>query len=116
MRTSILPCLAAALLLSACGSGSSSNSASGPRLLSSSNITGVGTGTNFGFDIGIVSGNRYYVTDRNNAAVDVFDTGTNQQVGQIKGTGANAFAGSRTTNGSVDNSISGPNGINMVGN
>jgi YVTN family beta-propeller protein len=63
-----------------------------------------------------VSGNRYYVTDRNNAAVDVFDTGTNQQVGQIKGTGANAFAGSRTTNGSVDNSISGPNGINMVGN
>jgi YVTN family beta-propeller protein len=97
----------------ACGGGGSGGSfvPTGPRLLASTAIQGVGAGTNFGFDLGVVVGNRYYVTDRNNAAVDVFDTATSKQVAQIKGTGANAFAGLRS-----DNSISGPDGINPVGN
>jgi hypothetical protein len=115
MRSYLMQCLAAVAILAGCGS-SNDNSSSAPRLLGTTAITGVGTGTNFGFDIGMVSGNRYYLTDRNNAAVDVFDTATSSLVAQIKGSGTNAFAGSRTTNGAVDNSISGPNGIYLVGN
>jgi hypothetical protein len=113
MRAVSISCLAAALVLSACGGG---DGGSGPRVLSSSQITGVGIGSNFGFDLGLVNANRYYVTDRSNAAVDVFDTGTGNLVAQIKGTGASAFAGTGLTAGKVDNSISGPNGINAVGN
>lgn len=118
MRSHLIPCLAAVVILASCGGNDNDNSAlaSGPRLLSNTAITGVGTGTNFGFDIGNVSGNRYYLTDRNNAAVDVFDTASSSLLAQIKGTGANAFAGSRSTNGAVDNSISGPNGVYTVGN
>jgi hypothetical protein len=101
-----------ALILAACGGGDS-----GPRPVAFTAITGVGTGTNFSFDLGLVSGNRYFVTDRNNAAVDAFDTTTSALVGQIKGTGANAFAGAvKGSSGAVDNSISGPNGVNAVGN
>jgi YVTN family beta-propeller protein len=115
MRSFIVPCISVALLLTACGGGGGD---SGPSQLGSvSPITGVGAGTNFNFDLGAVVGNRYYVTDRNNAAVDVFDTATSAQVAQIKGTGANAFAGlGFTSTGAVDNSTSGPNGINPVGN
>ncbi len=112
MRSVSICCLAAAVVLSACGGDGSS----GPTLLGETPITGVGTGTNFGFDISMVNGNRYYVTDRSNAAVDVFDTSTSNLVAQIKGTGANAFAGTGLTGGKVDNSISGPNGVNAVGN
>lgn len=90
-------------LVSACGG--SNHGPDQPQLLSAVGITGVGAGTNFGFDIGTVVGNRYYVTDRNNAAVDVFDTGTNALLAQIKGTGANAFAGVGLTGGKVDNAI-----------
>lgn len=113
MRSFIVPCVGVALLLAACGGGGGS----GPRQLGSvTPINGVGVGTNFGFDLGLVVGNRYYVTDRNNAAVDVFDTATSAQVAQIQGTGANAFAGlGHTSTGAVDNSISGPDGINAVG-
>jgi hypothetical protein len=113
MKRSMYSILGAALLLSACGGGGSS---SAPHFVMASAITGVGAGTNFSFDLGLVSGGRYYVTDRNNAAVDVFDTSTSAQVAQIKGVGANAFAGiGKNSAGAADNSISGPNGINAVG-
>lgn len=115
----LLAATAAAALLDACGGGGSSFNvgSSGAKLFAATPIQGVGTGTNFGFDIGLVSGNRYYVTDRNNAAVDVFDTATSMQVAQIKGAGPLAFAGSaKTATGAVDNSKSGPNGIDVVGN
>ncbi|MDB5945671.1 MAG: hypothetical protein JWQ33_697, partial [Ramlibacter sp.] len=109
MRSFILPCVGLAVLLASCGGGDDGLS---PRQLGQATaIPGVGAGTNFGFDLGIVVGNRYYVTDRNNAAVDVFDTATSALVTQIKGSGANAFAG-LTSN----NATSGPDGINSVGN
>jgi len=105
--------LSAAVVLAACGGGSDS----GPRFIASTAIPGVGTGTNFSFDLGLVSGSRYFFTDRNNASIDVFDTQSSALVTQIKGTGANAFAGTvKNAAGAVDNSISGPNGINAVGN
>ena len=103
--------LSAALILAACGGGDS-----GPRLIATTDIPGVGAGTNFSFDLGLIAGSRYFVTDRNNAAVDVFDTSTSALVTQIKGTGGTAFAGAvKGSSGAVDNSISGPNGINSVG-
>jgi hypothetical protein len=106
--------LCLALVVAACGGGGGN---SGPQVLASTPITGVGAGTNFSFDLGVVSGKRYFVTDRNNAAVDVFDTQSSALVAQIKGTGANAFAGAvKNAAGAVDNSASGPNGINAVGN
>ncbi|MGZ5180222.1 MAG: YncE family protein [Ramlibacter sp.] len=104
---------ALAALLAGCGGGSSGSST--PRaqatLANLLPVTGAGLTTNLAFDLGTVVGNRYYFTDRTNAAVDVYDTTTDQQVAQIKGSGANAFAGQ-----TADNSTSGPNGINAVGN
>ena len=114
MRRYLVSCIGVlGMLVAACGGGDFS----GPRLLGQTTITGVGAGTNFGFDLGLVVGNRYYFTDRNNASVDVFDTSNSALIAQIKGTGANAFAGlGFTSSGAVDNSISGPDGINAVGN
>jgi hypothetical protein len=107
------PLFSIALILAACGGGGDS----GPRSVAFTAIPGVGVGTNFSFDLGVVSGNRYFFTDRNNASVDVFDTTTSALVGQIKGTGSLAFAGAaKNSAGAADNSISGPNGINAVGN
>lgn len=97
-------------LVAGCGGGDSGPSGvpTRPQLMS---VTGAGASTNFSFDLGTVVGNRYYFTDRTNASVDVFDAGTGAQLAQIKGTGANAFAG----NG-ASNAVSGPDGINAVGN
>lgn len=108
MRRFLVSCLGTALIVAGCGGG---DDALSPRQLGATSIPGVGVGTNFGFDLGVVVGNRYYVTDRNNAAVDVFDTSNSALVTQIKGTGANAFAGL-----TASNSTSGPDGINPVGN
>jgi hypothetical protein len=111
MRSSLVFLCGAALLLASCGGGNDDRHDTPQQLSSETPIPGVGTGTNFGFDLGIVVGNRYYVTDRNNAAVDVFNTGDSTLVAQIKGTGANAFAGLKSSN-----AASGPDGINAVGN
>lgn len=105
--TAWIPVLLAALL-AGCGGGGNGSGVLIPELLP---VQGASTNTNFSFDISAVMGNRYYFTDRTNAAVDVFDTKTGAQVAQIKGTGALAFAGQGTSNGT-----SGPDGINPVGN
>jgi YVTN family beta-propeller protein len=112
-NTTFITIALAGALLAGCGGGGSSGSSStsGPVAARLLPVTGTGASTNFSFDLGTVVGNRYYVTDRSNAAVDVFDTTTLAQVAQIKGTGANAFAGQ-----GADNSVSGPDGINAVGN
>ncbi|MFC5520810.1 YncE family protein [Polaromonas jejuensis] len=112
MKHGIFSTLVLALAVSACASG---GAFAEPRQLAASPITGVSTGTNFSFDLGIVVGNRYYLSDKSNAAIDVFDTATSVQVGQIKGSGPNAFAGNVKTNGKADIPRSGPNGINAVG-
>jgi hypothetical protein len=96
-------------LLASCGGGGGGGG-SGPVLPEVLAVTGAGTTTNFAFDISAISGNRYYFTDRTNAAVDVFDASSGMQVAQIKGTGANAFAGQ-----GASNAVSGPDGLNPVG-
>ncbi len=64
------------------------------------------------FDISEVDSFRpyYYLADRTNAAVDIFDTRSNTLVTQIKG-----FAGVVLTNGVANNSLSGPDGLAIVG-
>lgn len=118
MRKAALFCMAAAITLAGCGGGSSSSTSAGSgnlptgTILGVTGISGIGATTNFGFDLGTIIGGKYYFTDRNNASVDVFSTGpVVQQLAQIKGTGATAFAGN-----TGDNGTSGPDGINAVGN
>lgn len=101
-----------AALLTACGGGGS-----GPHAQTFTQVQGVNPDGTFSFDIGAVGGTRYYLADRTNSAVDVFDTASSQLVAQIKGTGANAFAGAAVTStGAADNARSGPDGVNIVGN
>lgn len=111
MRTTTgwISVLAAAGVLAACGGGGGDDS----KLLVPSlhSVQGAGATTNLNFDISTVMGNRYYFTDRTNASVDAFDTSTGNQVAQIKGTGALAFAGQGSSN-----ATSGPDGLNVVGN
>lgn len=116
MRSYLISCLAAAAVLAGCG-GSTDNSASGLRWLPPTKlVTNIVNGTDFRFGTGAVLGNRYYLADRNNASIDVFDTATSNLVSQIKGSGANAFTGLQSTSGAVDDTISGPSGVYAVGN
>jgi hypothetical protein len=73
-------------------------------------VPGVGAGTNYSFDLSVVSGTTDYFTDRTNAAVQVIDIPSLKVTSQITGTGANAFAGAKPSNAN-----SGPDGINVVG-
>jgi hypothetical protein len=61
------------------------------------------------FDIGYVDSNagRYYIADRSNAAIDIFDTQKKAFIGRVTG-----FAGIKMgANGRPVNNISGPNGV-----
>ena len=61
------------------------------------------------FDIGYVDSNasRYYIADRSNAAIDIFDTQKNTFVGRVTG-----FVGIKIgPNGRPANNMSGPNGL-----
>ena len=112
MKTKMSPAwaaLAAASIVAGCGGGDSS---SGPPPLNQSaatvSVPGIAAGSNFSFDLGVVVDGKYYLTDRNNKAVDVVDV-TTLQLTQIKGTGANAFTGVGANTGK-----SGPDGINDI--
>jgi YVTN family beta-propeller protein len=98
-----------AMALCGCGGGGNSNS-DNPHLIGQIPIAGVGAGTNYSFDLSLVSGSTYYYTDRNNAAVEAVDIPGLKQVATITGTGANAFAGAKPSNAN-----SGPDGVNSVG-
>ena len=52
----------------------------------------------------------YYLADRSNAALDIFNKNTNSFVGRVGG-----FQGVQLTNGVANNSISGPDGVAAVG-
>jgi len=92
---------AAVCFVCSCSSG-------GPIVTNELTVPGV-TGA-FTFDIGAVDNGHYYLADRTNKALDVYDSKTYQLLGQIKGTGATAFAGQIGTN----NAISGPDGVVVI--
>jgi DNA-binding beta-propeller fold protein YncE len=60
------------------------------------------------FDIGVVdsAAGRYYIADRSNKAVDIFDTKKNTYVGRIEG-----FVGVVMKDGKPVGNMSGPNGV-----
>src|SRR5580693_9974064 len=60
------------------------------------------------FDIGVVdaAAGRYYIADRSNKGVDIFDTKTNKYVGRVEG-----FVGVVMKDGKPVGSASGPNGV-----
>jgi parallel beta-helix repeat protein len=99
---------AALLLLAGCGGSYDSASPLLNQAAGNVSVPNVTAGTNFSFDLGTVLNGKYYLTDRNNKAVDVIDT-YSLQLTQIKGTGADAFVGVGANNG-----VSGPDGINNI--
>ena len=93
------------------GCGGDHNDSTG-QLVGELAVPNIASTTNFSFDIGVVSGTRYYFTDRNNAALDVVDIPNKSFVGSINGTGILAFAGL----GPGPNSKAGPDGATAVDN
>src|SRR5437868_6655516 len=65
------------------------------------------------FDIGFVDQktHRYYLGDRSNKSVDVFDATADKFIGSVGG-----FAGAVVKDGKVDNDRSGPDGVVVFGN
>jgi hypothetical protein len=107
--------LTAVSLVAGCGSDLSSGSPPKNQAAADVTVPTITAGVGFSFDLGMVLNGKYYVTDRNNKAVDVVDVVT-LALSQIKGTGANAFAGcapNPNCNG-VNNGLSGPDGINAI--
>ena len=100
--------MAAGLLVAGCGSGLSGGTPEANDATANIAVPGITAGKSFSFDLGTVVNGKYYLTDRNNKAVDVVDTST-LQLSLITGTGANAFAGAQSSNAK-----SGPNGINAI--
>jgi hypothetical protein len=101
-----LACLAIPLVLVGCGGGGN-NTGDSSKAVNDVKVTGITTGSNFSFDLGLVTNGKYYLTDRNNKALDVIDINTNafslMAAGSFAGVGAS-------------NAVSGPNGVNAVGN
>jgi len=101
------------MLLAACNGGGDDGGSSGPSLNTVIPVPNVVAGTNFSFDLGVVdpTRHRYYVTDRNNASVDVFDSQFNTFIKAIPG-----FHGCDTgpTCVGANNDKSGPDGIDII--
>ena len=94
--------LAATAVVAGCGGNDDSHPASSsPNLITNIAVPNASSPP-FSFDIGYAEAGRYYLTDRNNKAVDVVDTKSNALIAQIPG----PFAGvGKTTD------VSGPDGI-----
>jgi len=98
--------------LAGCGGGGSDNgNPPSPRYVSQIAIQGLSPTTNYSFDLGLVSGTKYYFTDRNSSAIQVIDIPTLANSAKIQGAGMSAFAGVSA----AGNSKSGPDGVNAVG-
>src|SRR5260370_13181838 len=64
------------------------------------------------FDIGYVDqkSQRYYLADRSNKSVDIFDAKTNKFIGSLGG-----FVGVVMKSGKPNNDVSGPDGVLVIG-
>jgi DNA-binding beta-propeller fold protein YncE len=112
--------LIATLLLAGCGGGGGGSILHTLALKAFIAVPGVGTTTNYSFDISAVDPvkGRYYFTDRNNKSVDVFDITTNTFIKQISGGFAGCNAGPPAvpapTCAGANNDLSGPDGLNII--
>src|ERR1700682_1309588 len=103
---------AAACVVAGCNSGMDAGAPHPTQAAANIAVPTIAAGSAFSFDLGTVVNGKYYLTDRNNKAVDVVDTNT-LAFTQIKGTGANAFAGCAPTADckGANNGLSRPRGI-----
>ncbi len=116
MRLLYAPLTCAALgLLAGCGNDLSAGTPGPNQAAANVAVPGITAGSSFSFDLGTVVNGKYYLTDRNNKAVDVVDV-LSLALTQIKGTGTNAFAGCAPNANCVgaNNGKSGPDGINFI--
>jgi hypothetical protein len=97
--------LGASVLLTACGGGSDNLTSTSPTIKTAIAVPNSATPP-FSFDISYADSGKYYLADRNNAAVDVVDTKSNTLIAQIKGSGPTAFTG---FNANTD--VAGPDGL-----
>ncbi|HSW83900.1 MAG TPA: hypothetical protein VLH12_10515 [Usitatibacter sp.] len=121
-KNSIAPVIAVVLSLTGCG-GSSTEQA-GPKNEGQLAVPGISSAVVYSFDLGVVdpTNGRYYVTDRTNKSIDVFDTNPVVQfVAQFKQGFAGCNSGSPTaptflpTCAGANNDMSGPDGLDIVG-
>src|ERR1700693_550521 len=98
-----------------CGNSLSGGSPEANQAAGNVAVPGITAGSSFSFDLGTVVNGKYYLTDRNNKAVDVVDV-FNLQMTQIKGSGTNVFVGCKPNANCVgaNNGLSGPAGINLI--
>src|SRR5580704_9917446 len=92
--------------------------ASGSVYAGSTKLKQIGTITNPAgpideFDIGFVDQKtqRYYLADRSNKSVDIFDAKSDKFIGSVGG-----FIGVIMKNGKPNNDVSGPDGVLIFGN
>lgn len=103
--------LLAVATLAACGGGDKvSDPPTQPKLLMNIAVPNASSPP-FSFDIGYVEAGKYFLTDRNNKAVDVVDTKSNTLIAQIPGPFIGAGA---TTNESGPDGIVGITGTNTI--
>ena len=112
--------VAVALSISGCGGGGGNSSPQAKSILS---VPGISSSVVYSFDLGQVdqATGLYYVTDRTNKSIDVVDTNTGRFAMQFK----QAFAGCNTGNpakptplptcAGANNDMSGPDGLDVVG-
>lgn len=107
--------LAATAILAGCGIfGGAPGGDLNPRHVGFMPVPGYDATTNASFDVGIVTGGRLYFTDRNNAALQVYDAATNSFVGSIKGFSGCNVGGFLCAGKGFSNARVGPNSVNEI--
>ena len=104
----------AAVLLAGCGIWARITGGSEPRFVTTASVPGWDATTNASFDVGIVTGGRFYFTDRNNAALQVYDATTNAVIGSIKGFSGCNVGGFLCAGKGFSNARVGPNSISAI--
>lgn len=102
--------LLAAATLAGCGGGNDVSTPTPPKLLTNIAVPNASSPP-FSFDISYVEAGKYFLSDRNNKAVDVVDTGSNTLIAQIPGPFIGAGA---TTDESGPDGIVGVTGTNTI--
>jgi hypothetical protein len=77
-------------------------------------VPGYDETTDASFDVGIVAGGHFYFTDRNNAAVQVYDAATDKFVGSIKGFSGCNVGGFLCAGKGFSAARGGPNSISAI--
>ena len=112
----ILVIAISAATLVACGEGSIGTATKQTgALLGTLPVPNIASGINFTYDGGQVADGKFYLTDRNNKGVDVYDTATLLFIGTAQGIGALAFTGQAfNPDGSANNDQTGPNSLQKI--